>query len=200
MGAPVVLIGVEWTLVHLRRDGALSSRPTGQARVVLRVQRRRPDVRYRRLAISSSARPVVISGARLAVGRIGTTLVGCPGIVDFTTAVGAVLGWRGGLDRARRRPDPSAPRTVDALWYERRRFDLPVRPSGTARAACASPKGRTEPATTGWSTRPSMIECRWRWSIAMRRRRVGPLGHHDGTGLVRAGAVSDVDSAMSGRR
>jgi len=131
MGAPVVLIGVEWTLVHLRRDGALVEPPDGASEVVLRFSA------DGQMSGTDGCNfffggPVVISGARLAVGRIGTTLVGCPGIVDFTTAVGAVLhgevDWTV-LDGVL----TISAADGDALVYERRRSiypsDRPGRPA-----------------------------------------------------------------------
>ena len=92
MGAPVVLIGVEWTLVHLRRDGALVEPPDGASEVVLRFSA------DGQMSGTDGCNfffggPVVISGARLSVGRIGTTLMGCPGIVDFTAADGDALTY-----------------------------------------------------------------------------------------------------------
>src|SRR5882757_4624581 len=92
MGAPVVLIGVEWTLVHLRRAGALVEPPDGASEVVLRFSA------DGQMSGTDGCNfffggPVVISGARLSVGRIGTTLMGCPGIVDFTAADGDALTY-----------------------------------------------------------------------------------------------------------
>jgi len=131
MGALVVLVGVEWTLVHLRRDGALVEPPDGASEVVLRFSA------DGQMSGTDGCNfffggPVVISGARLAVGRIGTTLVGCPGIVDFTTAVGAVLhgevDWTV-LDGVL----TISAADGDALVYERRRSiypsDRPGRPA-----------------------------------------------------------------------